>query len=112
MLLLLTPILDIKVWVDTEGRVLHEYYSKQVSSKAVVDAKSAMPFKDKRTILTQDILRILLRCSPELPWSQKKKHIEEYVLRMQFSGYEENVRKEIVRMTNTHVVFSGEQKCH
>ena len=73
------PILDIKVWVDTEGRVMHEYYSKQVSSKAVVDAKSAMPFKDKRTILTQDLLRILLRYSLELPWSQKKKHIKEYV---------------------------------
>ena len=95
------PILDIKVWVDTEGRVMHEYYSKQVSSKAVVDAKSAMPFNDKRTILTQDVLRILLRCSPELPWSQKKKHIEEYVIRMQFSGYEEKIRKEIVRSALT-----------
>ena len=59
---------------------MHEYYNKQVSSKAVIDAKSAMPFKDRRTMLTQDLLRILLRCSPKLPFSQKKKHIEEYVL--------------------------------
>ena len=34
---------------------------------------------DRRTILTQDLLRILLIYSLELPWSQKKKHIEEYV---------------------------------
>ena len=63
----------------------------------LIDSQSAMPFKDRRTVLTQDLLRILLRCSPELPWNEKKKHVEEYVLRMQFSGYEETVRKEIVR---------------
>ena len=91
------PILDIKVWVDTNGKVLHEYYCKPVSSKSVIDAQSAMPFKDRRTVLTQDLLRVLLRCSPELPWREKKKHVEEFVLRMQFSGYEEKVRKEIVR---------------
>ena len=73
------------------------YYCKPVSPKLVIDAQSAMPFKDRRTVLTQDLLRVLLRCSPELPWSEKKKHVEEYVLRMQFSGYEEKVRKEIVR---------------
>ena len=91
------PILDIKVWVDTEGKVMHEYYSKPVSSKSVIDAKSAMPFKDRRTVLTQDLLRIILRCSPELPWKQTRQHIEEYVLRMQFSGYDETVRREVVR---------------
>ena len=91
------PILDIKVWVDLEGKVMHEYYCKPVASKSVVDSQSAMPFKDRRTVLTQDLLRIILRCSPELPWDEKKKHVEEYVLRMQFSGYGETVRKEIVR---------------
>ena len=55
------PILDIKVWVTEESRIMHEFYSKPVSSKAVVDARSAMPLKDRRTVLTQDILRILLR---------------------------------------------------
>ena len=91
------PILDIKVWVTEENRIMHEFYSKPVSSKAVVDARSAMPLKDRRTVLTQDILRILLRCSPELPWNIKKMHIEEYVLRMQYSGYKEGFRREVVR---------------
>ena len=49
------PILDIKVWVETNGKVLHEYYCKPVSSKSVIDAQSAMPFKDRRTVLTQDL---------------------------------------------------------
>ena len=60
------PILDIKVWVNEDGKIRHEYYSKSVSSKSVIDARSAMPREDKRTVLTQDLLRIILRCSPEL----------------------------------------------
>ena len=94
------PILDIKVWVEN-GKVLHEYYSKPVSSKAVIDSRSAMPLKDKRTVLTQDLLRVMLRCSPELPWEVKKTHIEEYALRMQFSGYSEELRKDIVKSATT-----------
>ena len=90
------PILDIKVWVNNKGIIMHEYYSKPVSSKSVVDARSAMPWKTKRTVLTQDLLRVILRCSPELEWEEKKKHIEEYILRLQFSGYKERFRKEIV----------------
>ena len=91
------PILDIKVWVNDQGKIRHEYYSKSVSSKAVIDARSAMPRRDKRAVLTQDLLRILLRCSPELEWEMKKKHVEEYVLRLQFSGYQEGFRREIVK---------------
>ena len=75
----------------------HEYYSKEVSSKSLIDARSAMPLRNKRTVLTQDLLRILMRCSPELEWETKKKHVEEYVLRLQYSGYNEQFRKEIVR---------------
>ena len=68
-----------------------------VSSKSVIDARSAMPTKDKRTVLAQDLLRVIMRCSPELEWKVKKKHVEEYVLRMQFSGYEEDFRMDVVR---------------
>ena len=47
------PILDIEIWVDTERRVMHQYYSKQVSSMAV---SHAIQRQDRRTILTQDLL--------------------------------------------------------
>ena len=70
------PLLDIKMWVkkqqdgdgNTERLVLHEYYAKDVSSKAVVHAESAMPSSTKRTVLTQEALRVMLRYSPLLPW--------------------------------------------
>ena len=39
--------------------------------------------------------------SPELPWETKRKHIEEYSLRLQFSGYNEKIRKDIVKSAIT-----------
>ena len=74
------PILDLKVWVEKKNRVvdsalerevnvvLHEFYYKDDSSRSVVNARSALPWTCKRTILTQEVLRILINCSRELPW--------------------------------------------
>ena len=41
-------------------------------------------------------MRIVLRCSPLLPWETTKAHIEEYMLRLQFSGYDEKFRIEVL----------------
>ena len=91
------PILDLKVWIDERNRVVHEYYMKPVASKAVVNHRSAMPLKDRRTVITQEILRIVLRCSPLLPWERVKMHVEEYMMRLQFSGYDEQFRQQVLR---------------
>ena len=100
------PILDLKVWPsqeqDPETRevsvtIMHEHYHKEVGSRAVVNAKSALPHKMKRTIHTQEIIRILRNCSRQLPWEVTRAHIEEYVTRMQFSGYTRDFRAEVVR---------------
>ena len=50
------PLLNIKMWVqeqqdedwNTERVVLHEYYAKEVSFKAVIHAQSAMSSSTKR----------------------------------------------------------------
>ena len=51
------PILDLKVWIERREQprpyvVMHEFYSKEVASKSMVNARSALPWKDKRTIMT------------------------------------------------------------
>ena len=90
------PILDLKVWIS-DSKVMHEYYAKQVSSKAVISNRSAMPLRDKRTVLTQEILRIILRCSPSLPWERVKDHVDDYMMRLQFSGYSIQFREQVLR---------------
>ena len=64
------PILDLKVWIN-ENKIVHGYYMKPVASKAVIDNRSAMPLRDKRTVITQEILRIILRLAavPRRVWA-------------------------------------------
>ena len=93
------PILDLKVWVgkiDGETRIIHEFYAKEVSSKAVINARSALSWQQKRTVLTQEVLRVLLSCSSDIPWEQVARHASTMALRMQFSGYSKKFRHEVV----------------
>ena len=58
-------ILDFKIWIEKRRRVgdggqyrdiqvvLHEFYYKDVASKSVINARLALPWSCKRTILTQ-----------------------------------------------------------
>ena len=99
------PILDLRVWLaslfdsvthEVNATVLHEHYSKEVSSKAVIDSRSAVPWKVKRTVLTQEVIRVLRNCSRYLPWVETCRHVEEFAKRMQFSGYGEEFREQVV----------------
>ena len=93
------PILDLKAWVETKDgstRIVHQHYAKDVSSNAVVHAKSALAWSAKRSILTQEVLRVLLNCSPDLRWEERAQHASVMVLRMQYSGYTRKFRAEVV----------------
>ena len=99
------PILDLKVWIEEiqneNGskikKIMHEFYMKEMSSKFVIDADNAMPWKNKITILTQQCLRILLNCSPELDENIKNDHISYFTKRMQASGYNKEHRYNVVK---------------
>ena len=100
-------ILDMKVWLEVEeikeGRekglvkVLYEYFYKEMASKAVIDARTAMPLRSKRTILTQEVVRILRNCSRRLPWSAVCNHVEGFCARIQFSGHTHEMRSQVVK---------------
>ena len=94
------PILDLKCWLGSkEGRpmLMHEFYHKDVASRGVINARSAMSQKTMRTILTQEVLRVLMNCSKHLPWEEVCKHVQEYCARMQFSGHSTRMRGQVVR---------------
>ena len=104
----LMPILDLKVWIDTknvimngkdctENVVLHEFYEKEVSSKMRLSSRSALPMKVKRTVITQEVLRVLLNCNPEIPWERTVGHVNNMMRRIQYSGYNKGFRYEIVQ---------------
>ena len=84
--------------IDGLHRIEHEFYSKDVSSKVVMFAKSALSWKQKRTVLAQELLRALLYCSAYLPWERVTKHVNNIVLRMQYSGYSKKFWHEVVNV--------------
>ena len=93
------PILDLKVWleeIDNKHYIKHEYYHKKISSKAVINARSAMSWKSKRTILVQQTIRIMRNCSRDLPWEDICKHLSDMMKRIQFSGYDQKFRYDIL----------------
>ncbi len=93
------PMLDVKMWIeelDNRRLLLYEHYEKPMATKSVVHEQSAIPTKNKRTILTQEVLRILLHCSSYLPWEVPRTHINNFMLKMQYSGYGKMFRYHVV----------------
>ena len=108
------PLLDVKVWLQEyemnaeengneskeerkQRRIMYEHYRKEMASKMTIHARSALPHNQKRNILTQEVIRILKNCSQELPWTTKAQHLEDLSLRMQFSGHDKKMRKEVIK---------------
>ena len=93
------PILDLKMWIqETESgnKIMYEHYEKDIASKAVINIGSAMNMKARRTIFTQEILRILTHCSRYLQWEDVCEHINRYMKKLQYSGYKQKFRYHVV----------------
>ena len=67
-----------------------------MATKSVIHEESAIPTKNKRTILTQEVLRIMLHCSNYLPWEVVSQHINNFMKKMQYSGYDKMFRYHVV----------------
>ena len=94
------PMLDLKMWiqeVDGVVRLLYEHYEKDMATKMLIHADSAIPLRVKRTVLTQEMLRILLHCSRYLPWPYVTNHLNEFMKKMQYSGYQQPMRFDVAK---------------
>ena len=95
------PILDLKCWVgegiDRKERVLYEHYMKNMASRLLVHRQSAMSIQSKRTILTQQCLRVMLNCSEHIDEETKNGHLSYFMARMQSSGYDHEFRLEVLK---------------
>ena len=67
-----------------------------MASKAVINNRSALSWNTNKTVLAQEVLRVLINCSKLLLWKEVKQHVNEVVLRMQYSGYNKKLRNEVV----------------
>ena len=92
------PILEMKVWTDQEGTLLYQHYEKEVSSKTVLNAKSAHSAACKRGVHTQEVVRRILNSSHRLDWDNDTAPVVvEYMRRMKVAGYGEKYRRDILK---------------
>ena len=78
-------------------QVRFEFFSKPSTSSTVIMANSAQPWGQKRTTLTQELIRRLLNCSKELGCETRRKHLSRFMQLLKNSGYSETFRAEILR---------------
>ena len=69
---------------------------KDVSSRHVINYLSAHPEDMKVNVLVNEAIRILRNCSEHLPDEVKTSHLQYLVNRMQFSGYPQSYRHEVI----------------
>ena len=85
------PLLNTKVWVE-DGVLLYEHYRKPMANPLMMLEMSAMPANMKRTVLTQEVIRIRRNISKTLPWETTVKHLNDLSERMKLSDCNENYR--------------------
>ena len=90
------PALDLKVYLNDQFKVMHEFYEKPTKNQRVILASSALSWSQKRSVHTQEILRRMKNTSHELGVETQKKYISEYLLKMKRSGYGKNFRSQVL----------------
>lgn len=96
------PILDVEVWIG-EGssgskKILHSHYMKDVSSRLVMEMRSAHGENTKRNVMMNELCRIMKNCSVYLEWSEVAKKVSYFVSRMAYCGYDERFRYDVVKL--------------
>ena len=68
-----------------------------MSNQLLMLEMSAMPAGMKRTVLTQEVVRIRRNIHPGLPWEISLKHLDNLSQRMRMSGYDESYRYQVIK---------------
>ena len=86
----------MKMAINNENEVKYMFYRKPQSNKFTMMARSALSSRVKRATMSNDALRRLLCCSPNLEEHKKVKVMEEYARMLKRSGYSQKFRHEII----------------
>ena len=76
--------------------VLHEFYMKDVASRALIHRDAALSLSSKRTILTQQCLRVMRNCHEKIGEDKLTNHLNYYTARMQAAGYDQEFRMQVL----------------
>ena len=90
------PILDLEVWIEEE-RIMNQFYKKTMTSRKLVQARTAFSTSKKRSILVEEGMRRLRNCSPNLCWTKKAYFLNVFTSDMKFSGHSTSFRATVLK---------------
>eukprot|EP00794_Sanderia_malayensis_P010730 gene10730-11877_t len=73
-------------------QILFTHYMKPMTSKYVINKRSALSTTMKKSVLVSDLVRTMRNVSLQCPESERQKHVQNFIKRMQFSGYDQQER--------------------
>ena len=91
------PILDVKAGIDDNDKIIYTFYKKPIANELVTLRSSALSMKQKMTILTQQGFTVLHNTSEDINDNVKVDLLNEFMYRLQISGYSESERENILR---------------
>ena len=92
------PVLDITQRmeiIDGKPQIVHSHYMKPMSNRNLINSKSAQSDNSKLNILAADLLRVMRNVSNRNDESERKKWVQHFMNRMQFSGYNQSMRMKV-----------------
>merc|ERR1711952_87929 len=95
------PSLDVELFMVDNGdgkrkKVNFSFFEKSVKNPLTIMMNSAMSMKTKIQILSNDLVRRMLNCSESIPQEERDQIVNNYIDRLDRSGYNEIQIKEIV----------------
>ena len=100
------PVLDVKIWLDNNGEAYYEFFEKLTKNDKVILASSAIPRRQKISILTAEAVRRLRNTSRKLGSSVQNKHLNNFTVKLKDSGYSAQDRKVIIK--NAKKIFQSQ----
>ena len=76
---------------------MHSHYMKEVSSKYLLHQRSSHPCNMKFNVLVNEGLRVCRNISIYLGWDEYQLHLQDFVKRMCFSGYDHQMRVKVLK---------------
>ena len=97
------PTLDTSVWLSQEEGsapiIKYEFFEKPMNSKFVILEKSAMEYRSKLSILSNDVCRRLFNTKESIPQERKDEILDSFSIKILRSGY--NISQ------TQHILISG-----
>ena len=82
------PVLDLKVWLNEDDKIMFRFFEKDMVSKFTVMRKSALSWVTKKITLAGEITRRLLNTSPALiSQGYAEDDIDRFLYKLMRSGY-------------------------